>query len=102
MVEDTLLGKIITKTDLLSNTFDKKGEVLLYEKGFKIEFEGKQSKAPYNYIQDLEKAGNAALGKVHVRINVFDMLGISNTYEITIPDQIYSVLKRRWEESKLE
>ncbi len=100
MTEDQILGKMTTKADLFSDTFDKQGEVILYEKGFKIEYQGKQSKAPYNYIQDMEKIGNSALGKIKARINVFDMVGMNNIYEIAIPDQIYNVLKRRWEESK--
>ncbi|MCC7552854.1 hypothetical protein KO317_04295 [Candidatus Micrarchaeota archaeon] len=100
MNEDEILGKLITKADLLSNTFDKQGEILLYENGFKIEFEGRQSKAPYDYIQNMTKTGEGALGKIKAKISVFDMLGINNEYEISIPDQIYNVLKRRWEESK--
>ena len=100
MTDDQILGKITTKADLLSDTFDKQGEIVLYEKGFKIDFQGKQSKAPYNYIQDMEKSGESALGKVRAKIIVFDMLGMSNTYNIAIPDQIYTILNRSWEKSK--
>ncbi len=95
-----MLGKMTTKADLFSDTFDKQGEIILYEKGFKIGYNGKTTKAPYNYIKDMEKVGEAALGKVKAHINVFDMLGMNNIYNIAIPDQIYSVLKRRWEESR--
>lgn len=100
MEEDSILGKQTTKADLFSDTFDKQGEIILYEKGFKIEYNGKQSKAPYDYIQSMNKVGDAALGKIKVSLNVFDMIGMSNDYIISIPDQIYNVLKRRWEDSK--
>ena len=97
---DEMLGKEITKTDIMNEKFDIIGNVILYEKGFKIKHEGKQTKAPYNYIKELEKTGGAALGKVMVHLTVFDMLGMSYTFDVAIPDQFYSILKRRWEESK--
>ncbi|MCC7570205.1 hypothetical protein KO465_02550 [Candidatus Micrarchaeota archaeon] len=92
-----MLGRKIEESTVLNEHFNEYGKIILYEEGFELKNDRSNIKGGYNLIKDLESIGGVSLGRVVVKIHAFDMLGDEHKMVIALPEQIYLILKSKWE-----
>ncbi|MCD6549149.1 hypothetical protein J7K41_00335 [Candidatus Micrarchaeota archaeon] len=95
--EDMLLGRKIERVPIYTNVIDEEGSLVFYEKGFYLNVRGDSFKTPYSYITSLERVGTGPLGRVRVRLVVYDMFGNRFDKEIVLSEMAYTKLRHMWE-----
>jgi hypothetical protein len=91
---DSVFGMVSQSYPIFSNGMDQSGTVYVCEKGLVIKHGGESIRAPFDYVRNLMKVSDMPLGKIGVKMEVYDQVG--NRYDLAfgINDTHYNSLKK--------
>lgn len=102
MVTNNNFGTLKFDETIFDDNFNEKGRIQVYEKGMNLSYGDFNIKVPFNYIETLEHKGETNLGKIAVRMSVYDMLGNKYDIDMTMSDILFHKLRRHCLEAKKE
>lgn len=92
--KDSVFGMVSASYPVFSNGLDPSGTIYVCEKGLVIKNSGESIRAPFEYVRNLMKVSDMPLGKLGVKMEVYDQVG--NRYDLAfgINDVHFNALKK--------
>jgi len=101
-VEISNFGALKFDETLFDGNFNEKGKIQIYDKGVHIIYGDFNIKVPFDYIATIEQEKESNLGKVNVKMVIYDMLGSRYNLNMIMSDILFHKLRKRCLEAKEE